>query len=174
MYANLSVDFVTGSISQLNIPAFTFIAQLIDNDFIFLILVLLIAFLAEEGKKRNRLVLTISLVFLGGFILKILVHETRPCVDVVAKIDCPTSFSFPSNHALVAFALATGLRNKNRFWFYAVFAIFVSFTRIYLGVHNVWDVIGGMVLGVIGVLVLELIWKKMSQKFKKHFDQYLE
>ena len=167
------LDVITMWASQLNIPLLTFIAQLIDNDLVFLVLVLVIAFIAEQGKKRNRLVLTLVLVYILSTGVKYLVHEARPCLIIPSKIECPGSYSFPSSNAAVAFALAAGLWKKPNGWIYTLFAVFVAFTRIYLGVHTFFDVFGGMILGVAGYLVLEMAWERAPDSLKKPFSGFL-
>ena len=137
------LDIITMWASQLSIPLLTPIAQLIDNDFLFLALILVLAFIGEQGKRRNRLILTLALVYLLGTGVKYLVQEPRPCLLIPSKVQCPDGYSFPSSNAVVAFALAAALWKKPNGWTYALFAIFVAFTRIYLGVHTFFDVFGG-------------------------------
>jgi len=165
---------ITTWISQMNSPAVTAIATLIDNDIIFLVLILFFVFLEERGRKRNRLILTLGLLFLLGASVKFFFQEPRPCTMAASKIPCPDGFSFPSNHATMAFALAAALWKKPRGWFYAILAFFVGFTRIYLGVHTLGDVLGGMALGVLGYYIITLGWEKMPLPIKERFSGYLE
>lgn len=166
-------DIITLLISQLNIPLLTAVAQIIDNDLVFLAIILIFAFIAEEGKKRNRLVLTLAFVFLLGTGVKYLVHEIRPCSTISSKVQCPSDYSFPSSHVVVAFALASALWKKPNGWIYTVFAIFVAFTRVYLGVHTLFDVLGGMVIGILGYTIVEIVWEKVPMDFKKPFSSFL-
>ncbi len=167
-------DIITMWASQLNIPLLTVVAQILDNDLLFLAIILFLAFIGEQGKKRNRLILTLVFVYILSAGAKYLVHEVRPCTLIPSKIECPDGFSFPSSHAVVAFALAVGLWKKPNGWIYTIFAIFVAFTRIYLGVHTMFDVLGGMVIGILGYLVVEIVWEKIPEDFKKPFSFILE
>ncbi|MBI5222809.1 phosphatase PAP2 family protein [Candidatus Micrarchaeota archaeon] len=167
-------DAVTLYISQLNFPVFTWIASLFDNDFIFLAIILLLAFVAESGKKRNMLILTIGLVFLLGSGVKYLSHEARPCLVLPSKVECPSSYSFPSNHSVVAFALAMALWRKPKGWLYVLFAFFIAFTRIYLGVHTVLDVLGGAIIGILGCLLIDVLWKYLPLTLKTPLSNFLE
>ena len=171
-------DLITIAISQLNVPLVTAIAKIIDDDLFFIVIILFLAFIAERGRRRNRLVLTLLLVFLLGTTVKGLVHEARPCAELISKIPCPPSFSFPSNHALMAFALVAALwKNKPNRWLYALYvaiAIFVGFTRIYLGVHTAADVVGGALLGILFVLVIDLCWQKIPKSLRKSVSDFLK
>lgn len=70
------------------------------------------------------------------------------------------SFGFPSGHASGAVALWGGLavvfRDRRLAWLAPFFITLVAFTRLYLGVHFLADVLGGIALGG---LVLFAAWK---------------
>lgn len=88
----------------------------------------------------------------------------RPChnlalQDKVQLIDsnCGGQYGFVSSHAANTFALTTFLilffRNKYFFFAMYIWAAFVSYSRVYSGVHYPFDVLGGMFLGVlIGII----------------------
>jgi len=158
-------DLITAWVGSWNAPLITAFSQIIDNDAFFAFVVLFAAFMAERGGNRNRLFLTLGLVFLMGLSVKSLVHEPRPCLEAASKIPCPGGFSFPSDHTAVAFALATALRGKPKKWLYAGFAVLVAFSRVYLGVHTLWDVLGGMILGIAGCLLAEAAWNVKNHEF---------
>jgi undecaprenyl-diphosphatase len=67
-----------------------------------------------------------------------------------------TSNSFPSSHAMNMFAQATLfslLYRRRAAWFF-LFAAIIGFSRIYVGVHYPFDVLGGALFGMcIGGLV---------------------
>ena len=65
-------------------------------------------------------------------------------------LEAPSTFSFPSGHATVAFACATVLAlavPRLRWWLYALAAL-IAFSRVYVGVHYPGDVLVGALLGV--------------------------
>jgi len=81
-------------------------------------------------------------------------------------------YGFISSHAANAFGFMTftALLFKNRIFSYciALFAIINGFSRIYLGVHFISDVIVGAVVGaIIGCLVYKL-YNYVRWKFLKH------
>lgn len=75
--------------------------------------------------------------------------------------------SFPSGHTMAAFALfsllsrMTASRNPKWGWVFAMLAILVGISRIFLVQHFLIDVIAGAILGL---LLGELVWQA-SQRF---------
>lgn len=78
-------------------------------------------------------------------------------------------FGFISGHATNSFGLATFLSLSflyRRVTFVVLFwAALNSYTRIYLGVHFISDIIAGMLVGIIIGLVLFLIYNGVRKKF---------
>ncbi|MBR5201844.1 MAG: phosphatase PAP2 family protein [Clostridia bacterium] len=93
--------------------------------------------------------------------------------------------SFPSGHTTAAFELGVAIfcviKNKKIAWIFPVFSALVGLSRIYLMVHYVTDVLGGVVIGtfagVMGYLIMKTIIEKtkntkfaefdLAEKFKK-------
>jgi undecaprenyl-diphosphatase len=127
-----------------------------------MVLLLLIA-------RRTRAALFMTLAALGTLVLstglKLIFHRDRPG-DVTYLIDVPSSFSFPSGHALgsmgvLASALvvlyAVGVPRWLRWLASAVigtFVIGVALSRVYFGVHYPSDVIGGQLAAAAWVSAL--------------------
>lgn len=92
-----------------------------------------------------------------------MVGERRPYDSVphaLVLVSRTTDFSFPSDHAVMASAVAIGvlLADRRLGVLAAVMALLMAFARVYVGAHYPFDVIAGLVLGsvvtTIGWLVL--------------------
>jgi undecaprenyl-diphosphatase len=102
-------------------------------------------------------------------VLKYSVKRLRPCKDpeighLVYLVNnyCRGAFGFVSGHAANTFALATfvSLLFRKRWVTFSIiiWAIMVSYSRIYLGVHYPGDVICGAILGtILGIGVYALL-----------------
>ena len=89
--------------------------------------------------------------------------------------------SFPSGHTTAAFEIGVALflvLNKKYSWIFPVFSTLVGLSRIYLMVHYVTDVLGGVLVGtfagIMGYVIMTAIMKNtkiaefdLIEKFKK-------
>jgi membrane-associated phospholipid phosphatase len=130
---------------------------------VMLIALIVAAYAIASARPRIVLALTWTLAaFLLDNVLKLLFHHPRPTVAMIAL---PDSFSFPSGHAMAASALYVTLaliaaggerRTGPRQLLIAsgvAVALLVAWSRVYLGVHYLSDVIGGMLIGSAGAIV---------------------
>lgn len=86
------------------------------------------------------------------------VAEARPYTThpgILRLADVSSDFSFPSDHAVMAGAVAAGLLLvSRRLGLVAVVAaVLMAFARVYTAAHYPWDVAGGLALGA-GVTIL--------------------
>lgn len=87
--------------------------------------------------------------------VKLLVTEERPCRAVpdaappLAACPAPGDWSFPSNHATLALAAATGvaLLWRGLAWLAVPVGLLTAFSRVFVGVHYPFDVLVGGLLG---------------------------
>ena len=86
--------------------------------------------------------------------------------------------SFPSGHTTAAFELGVAIflvmKNKKIAWIFPVFSALVGLSRIYLMVHYVTDVIGGVFVGtfagIMGYLIMKAILEKTKNTKFAEFD----
>ena len=132
-----------------------------------------IAFLAIPIFKKDRkiglsiaIALILSLIMCNG-IMKNLWARVRPFnVDTTFEnlygvFNGINDWSFPSGHTASSFAAATVfIRTDMRLtYLIVVIAILISFSRLYLRVHYLSDVIGGIILGVFSGTIVVMIFK---------------
>jgi len=154
-------------------PVLDYLSRLFTNysSVLVIIIVLISLFLFNKKKREWVFPLGLSLVFsyLITYMLKFMIARPRPLG--IIKIMPLTNFidySFPSSHAAVAFA-ALPLLNKTYpklklLWILSV--CFVAFSRIYIQVHYLTDVLAGALVGYfISLFVIKLKrekWKLTS------------
>lgn len=121
-------------------------------------------------KKTGRyLILSLGLSLCVNALLKDLVQAPRPFWQPGApealRLETATGYSFPSGHSQAAATLYTALALRiSKRWVKAVLAALilgVGFSRLYLGVHYLEDVIAGVLLGAgISLLMNRLVPQK--------------
>lgn len=113
-----------------------------------------------------------SRIFKEGF------ERLRPCQDPIF-IDqvrlllkqCSGSFSFTSSHAANHFGMATfasiTLYPTFKRWIYLsyLWAFFIAYAQIYVGVHYPLDVLGGAAIGVLAGLLTSSVFNKQLGSF---------
>jgi glycerophosphoryl diester phosphodiesterase len=109
--------------------------------------------------KISRLALLIGIVGLSNSFLKELFLDSRPPLALALDGRVGDSFGFPSGHAQIAVAMWFWLAMEiDRTWAWitaAIIAAGVCFSRVYLGVHDVEDVLGGALLGVACIFIFK-------------------
>jgi undecaprenyl-diphosphatase len=124
----------------------------------FKMLVIGIVWYLINRKIGVRLFFIILLSNVVNELLKNLFHLPRPCqIDPSLGIICLKTYGFPSGAAQLAILLSGILiiECKKRLLqiLGIVFAIFLSFSRIYLGVHFFTDILGGLFVGAMMLLI---------------------
>ncbi len=131
-----------------------------------IILITFISFIYLFLSKRKKEAVVFSIVSVLNFasvtILKNIYSISRPVNALIHETD----FSFPSGHSSIAVVLFGFLayiylenskKNKNIVILASAFgALAVAFSRLYLNVHWLSDVIGGIIIG--SILFLAGLW----------------
>ena len=109
-------------------------------------------FLYEEKKQEWIPVLLLSAIcaFLIVALIKQMIYFKRPfdALGIIPLVYVAGS-SFPSAHAAVAFSTVPVLEREFKMlkWAWVLFAVLIAFSRVYLCVHYMSDVILGLALG---------------------------
>jgi membrane-associated phospholipid phosphatase len=105
----------------------------------------------------TRLAMLIGIVGLSNAFLKDLFQDPRPPAAFALDPRVGDSFGLPSGHAQIATAMWLWLAYEiHRRWAWIaaiVIAVGVSASRIYLGVHDIEDVLAGVLLGLATVVI---------------------
>lgn len=143
------------------------ITHLGDPAVVIIICLLLIAF----QKTRRTIAFPVSVAVILSSLLNIILKNifTRERPDILRLIN-ETSYSFPSGHAMTNSALYFMLillifkyikRKRVKFTLAALcllFVLLIGFSRIYLGVHYLLDVLGGYLIGFALDVVIFNVW----------------
>jgi undecaprenyl-diphosphatase len=139
-----------------------------SEKFIWIPLYALLLYYLVRHYRRNTIAILLFIVLLvfltdqTSVWIKNSVERMRPCHEPalaglvhIVREKCGGTFGFVSSHAanhfgLVAF-LSFLIKKTNRYIVYllVLWAIFVSYSRIYLGVHYPGDILFGALLGII-------------------------
>ncbi len=140
-------------------------------------------FLWKKNKRKWILPLwfTLGLSVVVSFLLKVAVQRQRPFQLGIISVLLPVlekashliwNFSFPSFHAMLSFCAIPILSKEFPKFKYVwiIFAGFVAFSRIYLGLHFLSDAIAGALIGyLLGIFIVKTekenkFWEKIYKK----------
>lgn len=123
---------------------------------------------ADRPHVRHVLVAA-GLTFLLGLafnqIIVHLIHRIRPYDAGVSHLLVARSadFSFPSDHATAAIAIAAaflvhGMRRMGVL--FACAAALVCFSRVFIGMHYVGDILGGALTAMLAAILVSMIYRE--------------
>ncbi len=137
--------------------------------------------LFKGGKYRIGLAIGMILLItisdqISSNLLKNLIERTRPCKvleNVHLLVTCTDSYSFPSSHAVNNFAAAMFFTFFYRHlkWILFSVATLMALSRIFVGVHYPFDVVGGAFIGVLIGYLLAVIYNFLLEKIYSLFGR---
>ena len=145
-----------------------------------LIITILLICICKPLEQKIMLVANVGAVSLFCWIVKHIIVRPRPeNINLIQEV----GYSFPSAHALISvvfygfviFLLWNSLKNLRLkitlTLFLSIFSLLIGYTRVYLGVHYLTDVIAGILAGVAYLIVAVNVYylvKKIIHKRRKH------
>jgi len=98
-------------------------------------------------------------------LLLLFVHRVRPYDTGVSHLLIPASadWSFPSDHATAAFAIAAAFAFHCLRWHATVFglaALIICWSRIFVGTHYLTDVLGGAATGIGAAILVRAAYRE--------------
>ncbi|MBQ7691480.1 MAG: phosphatase PAP2 family protein [Muribaculaceae bacterium] len=155
-------------------------------------LLILLAFLCTlrgKGWRHAALaILAIALTVLvadqvSSGLIKHLVERPRPTHEpalagLVHTVNGYTGgpYGFVSSHAANAFgvALIIGLmmRSRTALWALVAWALLQCYSRVYLGVHYVGDILGGAIVGLLAAWLVGWLWGKAHRHWPQKVSTY--
>ena len=179
-------------LNNLGVPRFdnfwVSLSKIEANILMYLFLICLFFYIQKSRLKFANILYLITVIAImititdqGANLFKDSFQRLRPCYDEtlkdsirLVKDNCGGKYGFFSAHASNSFSLAIffGLLFRNRIRYIIlitlVYASFISYSRIYLGVHFPIDIIFG---SLFGLFIGFSIYKFVYLKFLKYFDK---
>ncbi len=156
------MDAITALALSIDSPLLKAVGEGLANEFVYVAIIIALTVLGESrNDKRLKILVTfVAIMVLCAAIKQGLAHP-RPCTG---EDWCPTDYAFPSMHAAAAFMLMIAFLNRRSYPLYLLFALFVSFTRLNLGVHAFVDVAAALPIAVMGYYAVDLAWNAGKKK----------
>jgi membrane-associated phospholipid phosphatase len=159
-------------------PFFEFISFLGKGGVPLIILSLILALYKPTRRFGTAMCISLAVgALITNCCLKILIARPRPYADessifyqfwLLVGQNIESDKSFPSGHTTAAFASMTAVflvGDKRWSWTAYIFAFLMAVARIYLCVHFPSDVLGGIIVGLIGGIAGTLIAQRFPSKW---------
>ena len=130
-------------------------------------------FIIKDKKTNISFIICLISGTIINNVIKLIFARTRPDIN---PLMVENTYSFPSGHSMMSmilygyliYLIYNNIKNKKYKWLLisilSILILCIGFSRIYLGVHYVSDVIGGFVLGIAYLILYIDISKKVIKK----------
>jgi len=145
---------------------YNYILVLFIGDAIFVLLNL-----KRRDFRYKLMLLTVSFAisFLLTDLAKGFYKVERPCQLIAGKVECPKTYGFPSLHASTSIVFPLVALGTNSFIIFYLAAIFIAVSRIYLGVHTLDQVVGGLCVGIVSYFIGIYVVGRIKHYFRGVF-----
>ena len=123
-----------------------------------IIAILLYFFGNEKGKNvSKKMIFVLIVTVIITQIIKFVVMRPRPYDEIssLVLLSLGTDPSFPSGHTTISTAMSYVLSKEYNKYYLMIIPFIVALSRLYIGVHYPSDVLGGFLLGICIVYILE-------------------
>ncbi len=129
--------------------------------------------------KRESIIMTYVLIvsILSNYWLKVIIAAERPPTSYWFPGTDPPNYSNPSGHAQFSASLYGWFAVRIKTWWMALLAVvltfLIGFSRIYLGVHYLGDVLIGWGVGILIVIGFYYLEKPAREFFSRYKFEHL-
>lgn len=146
------------------------------GSYVFVWLITLLMVMLKKYWLGGQIFIAATLSWLGASFVKNLALRPRPYVlleNVTVTETKDYLMGYPSGHAAVAMGLVTVImlnyKTANKYWFLAG-VLLVGVSRMVVGVHAPYDIIGGVGIGLIGGAATNLVVHLLAPNIRNLFS----